>query len=35
MTFDEAVKRVLEIFPNALFDDSVDGEILISTGSDD
>ena len=32
MTFDEMVGKVLNIFPNALFDEEVTGEIIISTG---
>jgi hypothetical protein len=33
MTFDEMVGKVLDIFPDALFHDGEDGEIVILTGS--
>lgn len=32
MTFDEMVGNVLQLFPEALFHDAEDGEIVISTG---
>lgn len=32
MTFDEMVAQVLPIFPNALFDEGSEGEVVISTG---
>jgi hypothetical protein len=32
MTFDEMVAQVLPIFPNALFDEGNEGEVVISTG---
>jgi len=33
MTFDEMVSKVLEIFPDALFSEDLEGEINISTGT--
>jgi hypothetical protein len=30
-TLDELMERVLEIFPNAIIDEEVDGEILVHT----
>jgi hypothetical protein len=33
MTFDEMVAQVLPIFPDALFHDGDEGEIVILTGS--
>ena len=32
MTFDEMVAQVLPIFPNAIFDEDVTGEVVVSTG---
>lgn len=32
MTFDEMLGKVLELFPEALFHDEENGEIIISTG---
>jgi|APGre2960657404_1045060.scaffolds.fasta_scaffold134744_3 hypothetical protein len=32
MTFDEMLGKVLELFPEALFHDEENGEVIISTG---
>lgn len=32
MNMNEAMSKVLAIFPDAIFDEGADGELLISTG---
>jgi hypothetical protein len=32
MTFDEMLGKVLELFPEAIFHDEENGEVIISTG---